>query len=50
MTNTMATDWAGNRSLNITAPEGRIRVDAAPSCSPRVLENVPGRPGSPLDD
>jgi len=28
MTNTMATDWAGNRSLNITAPEGRIRVDA----------------------
>jgi thioredoxin reductase len=28
MTNAMATDWAGERSLNVTAPEGRIRVDA----------------------
>jgi thioredoxin reductase len=28
LTNTMATDWAGPRSLNVTAPSGRVRVDA----------------------
>jgi thioredoxin reductase len=28
MTEAMATDWAGELSLNVTAPEGRLRVDA----------------------
>lgn len=28
LTNAMVTDWAGNRSVNVTMPEGRIRVDA----------------------
>lgn len=28
MTNAMATDWAGDRALDVTTPEGRIRVDA----------------------
>jgi thioredoxin reductase len=28
MTDAMATDWAGPRSLNVTTPQGRIRVDA----------------------
>jgi len=28
LTRAMATDWAGERSLNVTTPEGRIRVDA----------------------
>ncbi len=28
MTNAMATDWAGPRSLNVTTPDGRLRIDA----------------------
>ncbi len=28
MTNAMATDWAGPLSLNVTTPEGRLRIDA----------------------
>lgn len=28
LTNAMVTDWAGERSVNVTMPEGRVRVDA----------------------